>query len=153
VKKHAKIRAFIAKRAFTAGEPKAQETSGIIHKRNSTVKTEENQAPIDDNHYIQDKMHSTIAAGLLADELPKDLVSKFLEAVEAADVFNGPSTMHAPAAIAPPVALTTPDSPMKEVAAHTSPPRDKKRPLDEPKPAVTPGPSKKGTIMSFFKKQ
>lgn len=98
-------------------------------------------------------MHSTIAAGLVADELPRDLVSKFLEAVEAADVFNGPSTAHAPAAISAQLPLTTPDSPMKEVAKSISPPRDKKRPLEEPKPAVTPGTNKKGTLMSFFKKQ
>ena len=146
MRKHALIRAFIAKRA-SGGKPKAPETSGIIHKRNSSVKTEDGQAPAESNPYIEDKMHTTIAAGLVADELPRDLVSRFLEAVEGADVFNGPSAVQAPAAITP-----VPDSPMKETT-HFSPPREKKRPLEEPMPAVTPGPSKRGTITSFFKKQ
>lgn len=144
VKKHALLRTFIAKRAY-AGKPKAPETSGIIHKRSSAaVKTEDDK--VDETPYLEDKMHTTIAAGLIADELPRDLVPRFLEAVEAANVFNGPGAVHSAPEIAP-----IPDAPMKET--HVSPPRDKKRPLEEPKPEVTPGPSKKGTITSFFKKQ
>ena len=68
-------------------------------------------------------MYTTVAAGMIADELPKDLVSKFLEAIQEneATVYYG---------VAPPSSESK-DQEMTDFSKSSSMPQEKKRDIDE----------------------
>ena len=69
-------------------------------------------------------MYTTVAAGMVADELPKDLVNKFLEAIQEGEhtIYHG---------IAPPKQEEYNDQEMPEVSRTNTMQTEKKRGLDE----------------------
>ena len=69
-------------------------------------------------------MYTTVAAGMVADELPKDLVNKFLEAIQEGEhtIYHG---------IAPPQQEEYNDQEMPEVSRTNTMQTEKKRGLDE----------------------
>lgn len=81
-------------RSMTESKAKvANASAGIIkQEKKHPVKKEEagvSSGVIVGDRSIHEQMFETVAAGMIADELPKDLIPKFLEAIKAAPVFFG----------------------------------------------------------------